>query len=364
MTTIALTGANGFLGWHVRCAAHSAGMAERLIAVGDAYDSEQAASAVSDADTVIHLAGVNRAPDDEIVSGNRLFAEQLASAVLSAATPPRRVVFADSIQSGNGTPYGVGKQLAADILRTAAERVGAQFDGVLLPNLFGEHGRPFYNSVVATFSHLLAEGGEPEIVDDRELTLLHAQNAADVLLDESGAARIPSLTEAETVSGLLRRLSAIASTYAGGEIPDIADPFDRDLFNTYRASAFLASPAHRSTRNADARGSFFEIVRSHGGPGQSSFSTTVSGISRGDHYHRRKVERFTVLSGEATISLRRMFTAERVDLPVSGAEPASIDMPTMWAHSITNVGESDLYTAFWTNELFDPAHPDTIAERV
>jgi UDP-2-acetamido-2,6-beta-L-arabino-hexul-4-ose reductase len=118
------------------------------------------------------------------------------------------------------------------------------------------------------------------------------------------------------------------------------------------------------TRHADTRGSFFEIVRSHGGPGQSSFSTTVPGISRGDHYHRRKVERFTVLAGEARISLRRLFTDEVIDFDVDGERPVAVDMPTMWTHRITNTGSGQLYTSFWTNDIFDPENPDTIAEVV
>ena len=141
-------------------------------------------------------------------------------------------------------------------------------------------------------------------------------------------------------------------------------PFDRDLFNTYRSYTFPAQAPLDLTRHADARGSFFEIIRSHGGPGQSSFSTTVPGVTRGDHFHRRKIERFTVLQGRARISLRRLYSEEVVSFEVSGEAPRAVDMPTMWAHNITNIGDDVLYTSFWTNDIFDPAHPDTIAEAV
>ncbi|WP_348788964.1 NAD-dependent epimerase/dehydratase family protein [Leifsonia sp. NPDC080035] len=365
MTTVALTGAGGFLGWHTRAAAHAQGIDARPVPLGDAFVPESAADAISGADRFIHIAGINRAPEEEVLAGNVRLAEQAASVLERAERPPATVAYANSIQSGNGTPYGHGKQAAADVLRAAAERIGADFVDLRLPNLFGEHGRPFYNSVVATFSHQLAIGDAPHVDQDRELVLLHAQYAADALLGTLDGVGLAGSEVRESVTGLLTRLSALAATYThGGEIPDLSDAFERDLFNTFRGAAFEEVTPIRPDRHADARGSFFEIVRSHGGAGQTSFSTTAPGITRGQHYHRRKVERFTVLSGEAVISLRRLFTTEVLEFRVSSDSPASIDMPTMWAHNITNVGDSELYTAFWSNELFDPERPDTIAEPV
>ena len=363
MTQVALTGARGFLGWHTRCAAHAHAIETRPIALGDAFVIQDAADAISGASRFIHLAGVNRGT--EVADGNLHLAEQAAAALISAERPPAVVVFANSIQAGNGSAYGEAKRDASDILRAAAENVGADYVDELLPNLFGEHGRPFYNSVVATFAHQLAHGEQPRIDQDRELTLLHVQNAAELLLGLTGKEDCASREARETVTGVLGRLSAAAQIYLdGGQFPDLADTFDRDLFNTFRAAAFTETTPIRLDRHADARGSFFEIARSHGGEGQSSFSTTAPGIVRGQHYHRRKVERFTVLAGEAVISLRRLFTDEVHEFRVNSDEPMSIDMPTLWAHNIENVGDSTLYTSFWANELFDPQNPDTIAEPV
>lgn len=363
--TVALTGAGGFLGWHVRSAAHAQGTPFRSLSVGAAFEESAAAAAVTGSSRLVHLAGVNRASDEEILDGNVLFAQQVANALERADAPPSTIVFADSIQAANGTVYGDAKSKAADLLHTAADRVGAEFIDERLPNLFGEHGRPFYNSVVATFSHQLAVGEPPRIEQDRELTLLHAQNAADLLLGAGSAREGERRYVRVSVSDVLGRLDAIADAYSrGGEVPDISDPFDRDLFNTYRAAAFETAMPIRPERHADARGAFFEVVRTRGGPGQSSFSTTAPSVTRGQHYHRRKVERFTVLSGRAVIALRRLFTTRVHQFRVDGDSPASIDMPTMWAHNITNVGDSPLYTSFWSNELFDPERADTIPEPV
>lgn len=362
--SVAMTGARGFLGWHTRAALREMDVAAHAIPVGEKFDSAVAGETLNGSSRLIHLAGVNRAPENEVVDGNILFAAQIADALRHAEEPPSRLVYANSIQAGNGTVYGDSKARAGDILAQAACDVGIDFVDLKLPNLFGEHGRPFYNAVTATFCHILSEGGEPVVEQDKELTLLHAQNAADLLTGAASTGMQPELEVRESVSGLLQRLSAYATTYRHGEIPDIASPFERDLFNTYRSYAFDAQTPLSLTRHADDRGSFFEVIRSHGGPGQSSFSTTVPGVTRGDHFHRRKVERFTVLAGQATIALRRLFTDEVHEFRVSGDEPRAVDMPTMWSHNITNTGSDDLYTLFWSNDLFNPLNPDTIAEVV
>ena len=361
MSRVAVTGARGFLGWHTRAALLAAGSTSRGVPLGDEFDLAGSVASIEGADRLLHLAGVNRGTDAEVFDGNIRVAEQVAAALRSAAEPPAVVVYANSIQSGASSPYGQSKARARDILADAASRRGIRFDDVELPNIFGEHGRPFYNSVVATFCHVLAEGGEPSIDQDRMLTLLHAQDAADVLL---GTRDLRPVEEEISVGHLLARLRAMAEGYRRADIPDVSTGFDRDLFNTYRAAAFSRTPMMPLDRRADRRGAFFEIVRSHGGAGQSSFSTTVPGVSRGDHFHRRKIERFTVLSGTAVIAVRRVLTDEVFEFAVTGATPVAIDMPTLWSHKITNTGDGELFTSFWSNEIFDPETPDTIAEAV
>ncbi|MGR6899884.1 polysaccharide biosynthesis C-terminal domain-containing protein [Glutamicibacter sp. BSL13] len=324
----------------------------------------QASNAIDGSSRAIHIAGINRASDEVVTGGNIAFAEQFASALRTAASPPPVVVYANSTQATNGTAYGEAKARAADVIAAAASSIGAEFLDLRLPNIFGEHGRPFYNSVTATFSHLIATGEKPVVENDRMLTLLHAQNAADLLIGKAEIVSQPALEQHETVSGLLHRLQEVAKVYTHGEIPDVADNFSRDLFNTYRSFTFPNQALIKLTRHSDSRGSFFEAIRSHGGQAQSSFSTTMPGVTRGDHFHRRKIERFTVLHGQARISLRRLFTDEVISFEVSGDSPQAIDMPTMWAHNISNTGDDLLYTSFWTNDLFDPNNPDTIIEVV
>lgn len=364
MTVIPITGAGGFLGWHTRGALHASGVGTTSIALGGGFDIESATAALEGAPRLLHIAGVNRASADEVRDSNVFFARQMVEALRRAENPPPVIVFANSTQAGNGTVYGSAKAHAAQLVADAAADLGLKFFDVKLPNLFGEHGKPFYNAVTSTFCHILADGGQPEVVDDKEITLLHAQSAADLLTGEVDLNSQGDLEQRIVVSDLLDHLSHFAKIYASGEIPDLVDPFIRDLFNTYRSYAFATNPEIHLVKKSDPRGSFFEMIRTQGGESQSSFSTTVPGISRGDHYHRRKIERFTVLMGEATIAVRRLFTNDVQEFHVTGDVPVSIDMPTLWTHKITNTGDGTLFTSFWTNELYDDTRPDTVREMV
>jgi UDP-2-acetamido-2,6-beta-L-arabino-hexul-4-ose reductase len=312
-------------------------------------------------DTVVHVAGVNRAPDDEVESANVALAESLSKALAGRDV---HLVFANSIHADGDSPYGRGKRQAAEILRARS----ATFADVLLPNLFGEHGRPQYNSFVATFSHEVASGRQPVVTADRNLPLLHAQDAAEHLV-AAAETRQSATTRPEgqsyLISEVLRLLNRFHGLYGSrGELPDVSDPFVRDLFNTYRAVLFPGRYPMHTDVHADQRGELVEALRSHGGTGQAFVSSTVPGATRGDHYHLRKFERFMVVRGEAEIALRRLYHDEVTRFRVSGATPGYIDMPTMWTHNIRNVGDEDLITVFWADQLLDPTDPDQFPLKV
>jgi len=362
-----LTGGGGFLGWHVRALALARGLdAPRMLAVGAraGSDPDDAARVVSGADRVLHLAGINRGPDHAVRDGNVAFARQVADAVRRAGTPPREIVVANSVQAGNGTPYGDGKERAAALLQEAADAVGASFVDLHLPNLFGEHGRPDHNSVVATFCDRLARGVLPVVEVDRELALLSAQTAAEFVLGERPAADLADAPTPRRVSEVLDELVDLHREHVGAGMPALDGGWRRDLFNALRSSGPRPARAVPLDAHADPRGAFHEVVRSPGGGGQASFSSTVPGVTRGEHFHRRKVERFCVVDGEAVLRLRRVLTREVVEIHVTGDAPVAVDMPTLWTHSLVAVGDRPVRTVFWVDEPFDPAHPDTFLEPV
>lgn len=363
---IAVTGAAGFLGWHVRSYLHSRGLRD-IVAIDRASmaEPELLNRSLAGCHAVIHLAGLNRAPEDEVLQVNLDVTRRLLGALEATAARPH-IVFADSTHKSRDTAYGRSKVEAAKLLQRWAGDHGCKFADVVFPHLFGEGGRPFYNSGIATFCHQLAKGEEPVIIHDGELELVHAQRAAEVMVGaiESGASgELPVTGERMRVSEALSRLRRIAALYPSDVVPALATPFDLDLFNTFRYYLFPGSYPFRPPLRTDARGSLFEAVRTmHGG--QAFVSTTHPGITRGNHYHRRKLERFVVLSGQARIRVRRLFHADIHEFPVSGDAPAWIDMPTLHTHDITNSGSGELVTMFWSHEIFDPGNPDTFAEAV
>jgi UDP-2-acetamido-2,6-beta-L-arabino-hexul-4-ose reductase len=359
---ILLTGAAGFLGWHTR--ARLRALTDHEVVAVDRDEWPDLAEHARSDDAVIHVAGVNRGPDAEVERGNIDLAKDLLDALRASGSTPR-IVYANSIQDGNGTPYGNGKVAARHLLADFAADLGTTFVDVRLPNLFGEHGLPHYNSFVATFAHAVVSGEVPQIVN-RSVDLLHVQGAAQSLIEglTTSEGQLEPIGTPTTVLTVYDTLLEANRLYTGGDIPPLLTDLDTDLFNTLRAARFPAHYPIALTPRTDNRGSLVEVVRAHGGQGQTFVSTTKPGITRGEHFHLRKIERFVVLRGEARISLRRLFSDDVVSFDVDGNSPAIVDMPTMWVHNITNTGSGELTTLFWANELFDPTAPDTFPETV
>ncbi len=230
--------------------------------------------------------------------GNLALGRLLADA-LRRLERPVDVVYANSVQADLDNPYGRGKAGAATVLADATASLGGHFADLLLPNLFGEHGRPAYNSFVATFAHDVATGGAPVVVGDRAIPLLHAQDAAHEVISSIGRTERRVLAgEERGIGEVLDLLRQAHGLYASrGEIPPLPGRFEVNLFNTYRAAAFPQMWPLSPSVHADDRGELFETVRAHGGTGQTFVSTTRPGQLRGDHYHLHKVERFFVVRG-------------------------------------------------------------------
>jgi len=354
---VAVTGAGGFLGWHLCCRlAATRGIQPVRLGRAELHDPSLLSRLLADVDTVIHVAGVNRASSNgEVEQGNVDLAVALRAGL---GDRPVHVVYANSVQADLDNAYGRGKQRAAEIL----SELPGTFADLVLPNLFGEHGRPSYNSFVATFCHEVAAGRTPTVHEDRQVPLLHAQAAAECLIAAAARRQNGGSRPAGEPRGVVEVLEALQGFHAlyavRGDVPDVSTTFARDLFNTYRSHLFPQGyPIHPQV-SADARGELVEAVRAHGGTGQAFVSSTVPGATRGDHYHLHKIERFMVVRGEAEIALRRLYHHDVVRFRVSGRRPGFVDMPTLWVHHIRNVGDEEVVTVFWADQLLDAEEPD------
>lgn len=365
MQTIGIIGSNGFLGWHLRCLLSVQEGIEILCCTKDNFSSDSfLRTFVKQCDAIVHLGGVNRGTDEELLE-NVFIAERLVEALKNEDVTPH-VLYSSSTHIARETVYGKAKRLAGDLIDNWANRSSGNFTNVIFPNLYGECGKPFYNSVVATFCHQIAAGDKPRIEQDAELEILHASDASRYLFNaiqnKDYGVRKPE-GHVITVSELLETIITLDSSYKLGVVPELHCPFIQKLFNTYRSYWYPTKYPVFVQEHSDNRGSLFEGVKTKHG-GQAFLSSTKPSITRGNHFHFAKFERFLVVQGNAIIRLRKLFSDEVIEFTVSGDAHCYIDIPTLHTHNITNVGNSELLTFFWSNEIFDPENPDTYPDTV
>ena len=372
MKKVVVTGASGLIGWHACVHLHAENCARQFKGLSPKYNivpidrtdfqcDSALSSALTDADAVLHFAGINRASDDEIAHGNPALAERLVRTCELTKSDPH-VVYANSTHSYNDSVYGKSKKAAAELIQAS----GLECTDVIYPHIFGEAAKPYYNNVTATLIDQIISGEQVSVNPLGSVSLLHAGEAADIAincaLEGTGGSFTPDSSKLG-VPELCELLVDMHDHYKNNVIPDLQSNFYLDLFNTYRFAGYPHCWPKTLLCNEDSRGVLFEAVKGGGG-GQTFLSTTHPGVTRGDHFHLKKVERFLVVSGEATIRIRRVLDGKVWQFHVSGTIPQVVDMPTLCTHSIENMGSNDLLTLFWAHEMFDPDAPDTYADKV
>ncbi|REC63117.1 epimerase [Chryseobacterium pennae] len=367
MKKIGITGQNGFVGRHLY---NTLGLFpeefERIDFQKEYFENDSDLDVfVSKCDVIVHLAAMNRHESQDVIyQTNVALAQKLVDALKRTASKAH-VLISSSTQEERDNLYGKSKREGREAIVNWANENGGIVTGLIIPNVFGAFGKPFYNSFIATFCHLLTHGETPQIDNDGEVKLIYVQELVMKIISEIRSEKNqPELQVEETavkkVSEVLALLNDFKTKYLdGGEIPVLKDNFEHNLFNTYRSYInHKERYPMKFTQHTDPRGAFVEVIRLGIG-GQCSFSTTVPGITRGNHYHTRKIERFAVIKGKALIQLRKIDTDEVMDFYLDGTEPAYVDMPIWYTHNIKNIGEEELYTIFWIDEPFNPEDADT-----
>lgn len=369
---IVVTGSGGLLGWHCAARLHAANCAARYVGKAEPHelalldragfaDEARLDAAVRGADAILHFAGVNRGTEQEVADGNPAIAAALAAAVERSGGRPH-IVYANSTHARIDSPYGWSKRTGGEILA----RLGGGYTDMILPHIFGECARPYYNNVTATLIDKLWLGEAPQINPEGQVELLHAGAAAQLAIDAALAGQGGELAPAGlplSITELYDRLAGFHQAYQANTFPDLETPFDLALFNSYRTGGYPAHFPLRAMCHRDARGTLFETAKAVG-PSQTFVSTTHPGQKRGDHFHLDLVERFMVVSGSAVIRVRKVLTGEVHAFEVSGDDPVAIDMPPLHTHHIENASGGDVVTFFWAHRHFDRANPDTFADPV
>ncbi|OQA88873.1 MAG: GDP-6-deoxy-D-mannose reductase [Lentisphaerae bacterium ADurb.Bin242] len=370
---VGITGQPGFVGTHLYNRLGTLPEEFERVPCRDEFFSDEAAlrGFVKSCDAIVHLAAMNRHPDPQVIyDTNVRLVQQLIGAMEAEKVTPH-VLLSSSTQEERNNPYGNSKKEGRRLLQEWADRTGGRFTGCVIPNVFGPYGRPNYNSVTATFCHKLTHGETPEIQADSSIRLIYVEDLCSEfirLIREGKTVNpypVPHGAE-KKVSELLVTLERFRKLYfEQGIIPELKDTFEVQLFNTFCGyidhRTFFPFPLKKNT---DARGTFVETVKLDHIGGQVSFSTTAPGVTRGNHYHTRKIERFAVIKGKARIELRKIGTDDKMVFELDGENPSFVDMPVWHTHNLTNSGNEELYTIFWINEFYDPSDPDTFFEKV
>lgn len=365
-----VTGAHGFVGRNLLAELRNRGYDEIY-----EYDLDTEAALLDeytkDCEFVFHLAGVNRPKDEkEFMEGNFGFTSTLLDS-LKKNCNKAPVLITSSIQAELDNPYGISKKAGEDLMFAYAKETGADVFVYRLPNVFGKWCRPNYNSAVATFCHNIANGLAITVNDPNHvMNLVYIDDVVDEFI--SAMQGRPNIIEGygriSTVhTVLLGKIAELVKSFKESrknlEVPLMADGFEKKLYSTYLSYLPLDNLAYDLNMHVDERGSFTEFLRT-AERGQVSVNISKPGITKGNHWHNTKNEKFLVVKGEGRISFRKIGEEEVVDYFVSGDKLTVVDIPTGYTHSITNVGKEDMVTVMWANEPFNPDKPDTYFEKV
>ncbi|MGB3223297.1 MAG: NAD-dependent epimerase/dehydratase family protein [Desulforhopalus sp.] len=370
MKNILVTGATGFVGKNL---VEALRFREdiTLSTFSSSDDSSLLREALGKTDFVFHLAGVNRPQHEkEFFSGNTGLTEEIVEELQrqGRAVP---VLLCSSTQASHDNAYGLSKRRAEEIVFAYGKEVGTSVFVYRLPNLFGKWCRPNYNSVVATFCHNIANDLPIKVSDPTvtmTLTYIDDVVASFLAVLEGRAIVCDGYAVAEPVYTMkLGEIAEILYAFKNNRndlgIPDMSVPLTKKLYSTYLSYLPSDGFSYLLKMNVDNRGSFTEFLRTSD-RGQVSVNISKPGITKGDHWHHTKVEKFLVVSGSGIIRLRKVGHEEIIEYPVSGDKLEVVDIPPGYTHNITTTGDNDMITVMWVNELFNSEIPDTYFEPV
>jgi UDP-2-acetamido-2,6-beta-L-arabino-hexul-4-ose reductase len=379
---ILITGAKGFIGRNLLAElnnikegkAKGYGLSTELTVLEYDMDTDPSLlnSFCRDADFVFHLAGVNRPKEQgEFMEGNFGFTSTLLDA-LKRHGNNCPVMLASSIQAELDNPYGVSKKAGEDLLFSYGREVGAEVLVYRFPNVFGKWCRPNYNSAVATFCNNVANG-LPIQVNDRSvnMTLVYIDDVVRELISalEGNANRVVGLSPERqfckvpvehsiTLGEIVDLIYSFKESRSSLQVADLSDEFTKKLYSTYLSYLPVDGFSYPLKMNVDERGSFTEFLKSPD-RGQVSINISKPGITKGQHWHHTKNEKFLVVSGKGVIRFRKIDEEKVYEYFVSGDKLEVVDIPVGYTHNIENLGDTDMVTVMWVNEVFDPEHPDT-----
>jgi len=367
---ILVTGAKGFVGKNLTAELKNRGYSD-----GFEYDADDDRALLEryteTCGFVFHLAGVNRPKDEkEFMEGNLGFTAELVS-LLKKNGNRSPVLVSSSIQAEKDNLYGISKRAGEELLQSYSSEWGVPVYIYRLPNLFGKWSKPNYNSVVATYCHNISSDLDIQInhphselvlcyIDDVLDEFMRALEGNPTIEDKYCCVPVTYRVKLGELAEIIKSFKQIRTDLS---IPYMEDPLTKKLYSTYLSFLPEDKFAYDLKMNTDSRGSFTEFIRT-GERGQVSVNVSKPGITKGNHWHHTKNEKFLVVSGEGVVRFRKINTDKIIEYKVRGSRLQVIDIPPGYTHSIVNTGSSELVTVMWANECFNPIKPDTFFEEV
>lgn len=319
-----------------------------------------------DAEFVYHLAGVNRPKEvSEFMAGNYGFTSILLQK-LKFYENSCPVMLSSSIQAELSNPYGESKKAGEDLLLEYGKETGSKVLVYRFPNIFGKWCKPNYNSAIATFCYNIANDFPIQV--NNPLTILNLVYIDDVVdeligkLDEIENVKIGFYQIIKVYSVTLEKIVNLIYSFKNSRtdrlIPDMSDEFTKKLYSTYLSYLPETKFSYPLIMNKDHRGSFTEFIKTTD-RGQVSVNISKPGITKGNHWHHTKNEKFLVVSGNGVIRFRNINSSQIIEYFVSADTLEVVDIPVGYTHNIQNLGETDMVTIMWANEVFNPETPDT-----
>lgn len=362
---VLVTGANGFIGKNLIAKLNELKNYE-VISIDRDNTKEELVQALLKAEFIFHLAGINRPKDEkEFFEGNSGLTGEIVK-ILKENHKKTPIAITSSIQADLDNAYGRSKKIAEEELLMYSTSTNAKVFIYRLPNVFGKWCRPNYNSAVATFCHNIARGEEVWVSDTNiELTLVYIDDVVRCLIssmeDKNSLAGYVNvdIEHKITLGKIVELLNSFVESRKSLMVPNMEDEFTKKLYSTYLSYLAEDKFSYPLKMNIDNRGSFTEFLKSPD-RGQVSINISKPGITKGNHYHHTKNEKFLVVSGEGVIRFRKIDSEEVIEYKVSGEKLEVIDIPVGYTHNIINTGKSDMVTVMWVNEVFNPEKADTI----
>lgn len=386
MKKILVTGSNGFVGKNTVVALNESNKYE-ILTIDRSNSEEELKESVLNADFIVHLAGVNRPKETkEFYEGNGGLTEKIVG-YLKENNKNTPILITSSTHATLDNDYGKSKKQSEDALIKYSDECDANVYIFRLPNLFGKWCKPNYNSAVATFCYNIAHDMDVWVNDPAiELNLVYIDDVVASIIDcieETNIIKLKNIDEEvaitatgassiqidkyyyevttvykRTLGNIVDSLRMFRNMRKSLLIPDLSDGFNKALYSTYLTYLEQDDFSYYLDKKEDNRGWLAELVKSEQF-GQMFVSKTHPGITRGNHWHHTKTEKFIVIQGQAAIKFRKLDEDNVIEYIVDGEKPQVLDIPPGYTHSIENIGQDEVITLFWSNEMFNPEKPDT-----